>query len=44
MDFAIKDYSLLDDIGPEKIIILKNPSTDLKKISKKILIPFLFLY
>jgi glutamate dehydrogenase/leucine dehydrogenase len=29
MDFAIKDYSLLDDIGPEKIIILKNPSTDL---------------
>ena len=29
MDFAIKDYSLLDDIGPEKIIILKNPSSDL---------------
>jgi len=29
MDFAIKDYSLLDDIGPEKIIIIKNPSTDL---------------
>jgi len=29
MDFAIKDYSLLDEIGPEKIIILKNPSTDL---------------
>jgi len=29
MDFAIKDYSLLDDIGPEKIIILKNPSTGL---------------
>ncbi len=29
MEFAIKDYSLLDDIGPEKIIILKNPSTNL---------------
>ncbi len=29
MDFAIKDYSLLDDIGPEKIIILNNPSSDL---------------
>ena len=29
MDFTIKDYSLLDEIGPEKIIILKNPSTDL---------------
>jgi len=29
MDFAIKDYSLLDNIGPEKIIIIRNPSTDL---------------
>ncbi len=32
MDFAIKDYSLLDDIGPEKIIIIKNPSTDLNSV------------
>ncbi len=32
MDFSINDYSLLDEIGPEKIIILKNPSTDLNAV------------
>ena len=32
MDFSIRDYSLLDEIGPEKIIILKNPSTDLNAV------------
>jgi len=32
MDFGIKDYSLLDDIGPEKIIIIRNPSTDLNAV------------
>ena len=32
MDFGIKDYSLLDDIGPEKIIVIRNPSTDLNAV------------
>jgi glutamate dehydrogenase (NAD(P)+) len=32
MDFSINDYSLLDEIGPEKIIILKNPLTDLNAV------------
>jgi len=32
MDFTINDYSLLDEIGPEKIIVLKNPSTDLNAV------------
>jgi glutamate dehydrogenase (NAD(P)+) len=32
MDFSIKDYSLLDEIGPEKIIIIKNPSVDLNSV------------
>jgi len=32
MDFNIKDKSLLDDIGPEKIILIKNPSVDLNGI------------
>jgi len=32
MDFSINDYSLLDENGPEKIIILKNPSTDLNAV------------
>ncbi|MFX0058644.1 MAG: Glu/Leu/Phe/Val dehydrogenase dimerization domain-containing protein [Candidatus Hodarchaeota archaeon] len=30
MDFTIKDYSLLDEIGPEKIIVINNPSIGLK--------------
>lgn len=32
MDFGIKDYSLLDEIGPEKIIVIRNPSTDLNAV------------
>lgn len=32
MNFNIKDYSLLDDIGPEEIIILKNPSINLNAV------------
>ena len=32
MDFTINDYSLLDEIGPEKIIVLKNHSTDLNAV------------
>lgn len=32
MDFNIKDKSLLDDIGPEKIILIKNPTVDLNGI------------
>ncbi|MFX0049557.1 MAG: Glu/Leu/Phe/Val dehydrogenase dimerization domain-containing protein, partial [Candidatus Hermodarchaeota archaeon] len=32
IDFSIRDYSLLDDIGPEKIIIIKNPSIDLNAV------------
>jgi len=32
MDFGIKDYSLLDDIGPEKIIVIRNASTDLNAV------------
>ncbi|MHA1106440.1 MAG: Glu/Leu/Phe/Val dehydrogenase dimerization domain-containing protein [Promethearchaeota archaeon] len=32
MDFNIEDYSLLDDIGPEKIILINNPSVDLKGV------------
>jgi glutamate dehydrogenase/leucine dehydrogenase len=32
MDFSIKDYTLLDEIGPEKIIIIKNPSVGLNSV------------
>lgn len=32
MDFSVKDHSLLDDIGPEKIIKIRNPSTDLNAV------------
>jgi len=32
IDFSIRDYSLLDDIGPEKIVIIKNPSIDLNAV------------
>jgi len=32
IDFSIKDYSLLDDIGPEKVIIIRNSSTDLNAV------------
>jgi glutamate dehydrogenase/leucine dehydrogenase len=32
IDFGIEDYSLLDDIGPEKIITIKNPSIDLNAV------------
>jgi len=32
MDFNIQDYSLLDDIGPEKIMIIRNPSIGLNAI------------
>ncbi len=32
MDFNIEDYSLLDDIGPEKIISINNPSVGLNGV------------
>ena len=32
MNFEINDYSLFDDIGPEKIIFLNNPAIDMKAI------------
>lgn len=32
MRFKIEDYSLLDEIGPEKVIFINNPSVDLKGI------------
>lgn len=32
MDFSIKDYTLLDEIGPEKIIIIKNSSLGLNSV------------
>ncbi|MFX1493453.1 MAG: Glu/Leu/Phe/Val dehydrogenase dimerization domain-containing protein [Promethearchaeota archaeon] len=32
MRFDIEDYSLLDEVGPEKIIFINNPSVDLKAI------------
>ncbi|MFX1557610.1 MAG: Glu/Leu/Phe/Val dehydrogenase dimerization domain-containing protein, partial [Promethearchaeota archaeon] len=32
MDFNIQDYTLLDEIGPEKIIIIKNPSVGLNGV------------
>ncbi|MFW9951764.1 MAG: Glu/Leu/Phe/Val dehydrogenase dimerization domain-containing protein, partial [Candidatus Thorarchaeota archaeon] len=32
MNFNLKDYCLLDDIGPEKIMIIKNPSINLNGV------------
>ncbi|MFW9865004.1 MAG: Glu/Leu/Phe/Val dehydrogenase dimerization domain-containing protein [Candidatus Thorarchaeota archaeon] len=32
MDFDIHDYSLFDEIGPEKIICLNNPIVDMKAV------------
>jgi len=32
MRFNIEDYSLLDEIGPEKVIFINNPSVDLNCI------------
>lgn len=32
MSFEINDYSLLDEIGPEKIIYLNNPSVKMKSV------------
>ena len=32
MSFDIKDYSLFDDIGPEKIVFLNNPAIEMKAV------------
>ncbi|MHA2394022.1 MAG: Glu/Leu/Phe/Val dehydrogenase dimerization domain-containing protein [Promethearchaeota archaeon] len=32
MEFVLKDYSLLDEIGPEKIIYLNNPVVNMKAV------------